>query len=231
MMYAWSFAARTLDEVERLLRALGKHRYVKEVDHRIHWSIDAALSDRSPFGEHAKRFDERRRRETELEIASRDPSLWRPASVDDVLAVLGALWTPGADADRYKARLREIIHGTGLPPAEHAPFASRPDEPPHPELVLLDWELLPVDELDTERHAGALAAMEQAEEEVNASAPVYQEGPVLALPELCIGAPNGALVDDFTIWSEEPYSYADYVFRGVTKSAKLVEPPTGYRDI
>jgi hypothetical protein len=46
MMLAWSFAARTPDEVARLLRALGKHRYVHEVDHRIHWAVDQALAEK-----------------------------------------------------------------------------------------------------------------------------------------------------------------------------------------
>ncbi len=106
-----------------------------------------------------------------------------------------------------------------------------PERAPHPELVLLDWELYPVDELDADRHAGALAAMEEAEEAVNASAPIYNEGPVMAAPELCEGAPNGVLADDFLVWSDGPYSYSDYVFRGVAKAAKLVEPPIGYRDL
>ena len=54
---------------------------------------------------------------------------------------------------------------------------------------------------------------------------------MIAVPELVLGAENGVLADDFVLWSEEPYAYADYVFRGVAKSAKLVDPPVGYRDI
>jgi hypothetical protein len=231
MMFAWSFAARTFEEVERLLRALGKHRYVKEVDHRLHWTIDAALSTLPAFAPHAAAFEARKAREPELELGSRDPSLWRLATIDEVVLALGALWTPGPEATLLRRRLEERVASLDLPASTHAPFASLPDEPPHPELVMLDWVLLPVDELDAERHAGALAMMEAAEEEVNASAPVYQEGPVLALPELCEGAPNGALLEDFTIWSEPPYSYANYVFLGVSKSAKLVEPPVGLRDL
>ena len=34
MMLGWSFDARTAEEVGRLVRVLGKHRYVVEVDHR-----------------------------------------------------------------------------------------------------------------------------------------------------------------------------------------------------
>jgi hypothetical protein len=231
MMLAWSFSARSLDEIERLLRALGKHRYVRDVDHRLHWSVDRALAELPPFAPHAAAFEARRKKERDLEIASRDPSLWRGATIDDVVAVLRAFWTPGEAAERHKKRLLAALAETRLPPATHEPFAASADEPPHPELVLLDWELFPVDELDADRHRGALEAMEEAAEEVNASAPVYQEGVILAAPELCEGAPGGALIDDFFVWSDGPYSYSDYVFRGAAKVAKLEGPPVGYNDI
>ena len=39
------------------------------------------------------------------------------------------------------------------------------------------------------------------------------------------------LPEDFLVWSEGPYPYADYVFRGAAKAAKLVDPPEGYYDI
>jgi len=229
MMLAWSFAARTLDEVARLLRALGRHRYISEVDHRIHWSVDLALADHDVFAPHAASFEALRKKHG-LDLGSRDPRLFREAKTEDVIAALEAFWTPGDDAVRYRRRLLEAIAGTGLPPATHAPFSLPPDEIPHPELILLDWELHPVDHLDAERHAGALAAMEEAEEEVSPD-PVYQEGPTIAAPELCEGAPNGVLADDFLVWSDGPYSYSDYVFRGAAKAAKLVDPPEGYREI
>jgi hypothetical protein len=89
---------------------------------------------------------------------------------------------------------------------------------------------LPVDELDTDRHAGVLAALEDAKEEVSASEPVYVEGPSISFSELTGGAPFGILEDDLYIWADGPYAYIDYVFRGVSKSAKLEEPPIGPRD-
>lgn len=231
MMLAWSFATRTLDEIERLLRALGKHRYVREVDHRLHWTVDRALADLPQFARHAEAFAARRRVESGLEIASRDPSLWRPATIDEVTAALRAFWTPGSEAERRKQALLAAIAEMGLPEARHRPFACPPESPPHPELVLLDWVLLPVDELDADRHRGALEAMEEAGEEVAPSTPVYQEGPILAAPELCDGAPGGEIEDDFLVWSDGPYSYSDYVFRGAAKAAKLAEPPVGYEDL
>jgi hypothetical protein len=231
MMLAWSFSARTLDELERLLRALGKHRYVREVDHRLHFTIDQTLSDLPMFAPHARVFDLRKRNEKNLESASRDPSLWRSASLDEVMAALRAFWTPGAEAEQRKDRLREMIEKLGLPKIELPPFEASEDEPPHPELILLDWELYPVDELDADRHRGALEAMEEAQEEVDASAPVYQEGPLITVPELCEGAPGGVLESDWLVWSDGPYSYSDYVFRGAAKAAKLSEPPVGYKDL
>lgn len=229
MMLAWSFAARSFEEVARLLRALSKNRYVREVDLRIHWAVDHALRDLPAFAPHAAAFDARRG--ADLDRASRDPSLYRQALMEETIAALEAFWSPeSAASDSYRSRLLSALADAGIPAADHAPFASPPDDPPYPELILLDWVYLPVDELDADRHAGALAAMEEAMEEVNASAPVFVEGPVIAAPELCDGAPNGVLREDFLVWSDGPYSYSDYVFRGVSKAAKLVDPPTGYHD-
>jgi hypothetical protein len=230
MMHAWSFAARTLDEIERLLRALGRHRYVREADHRLHFAVDEALAEVSPFAEQHAAFRRRLAADPTLDVASRDPRLWRSAGLDEVLAVLVAFWAPTPAAAVFAERLERALDATGLPRPDHAPFACPPDSPAHPELVLLDWELLPVGDLDPERHAGALAAMEDSGDEAHPTAPVYHEGPILALPELTAGAPNGVLVEDFLIWSDGPYAYADYVFRGAAKAAKLFEPPIGHRD-
>jgi hypothetical protein len=231
MMLAWSFAARAVDEVARLLRALGKHRYVQEVDHRIHWAVDKALADHPAFAPHAAAFEARRLRERDLDLRSREPSLWRPAQADEVIAALATLWTPEEAGEIARERLLGILLRGGISTGDHEPFMSSPDDPPHPELILLNWVLLPVDELDADRHAGALTALEESGEEIDPSAPIYQEGPTLAAPELTRGASNGVLPDDFLVWSDGPYPYADYVFRGAAKAAKLVDPPVGYRDI
>jgi hypothetical protein len=231
MMLAWSFAARTADEVAALLRALGRHRYVREADLRLHFAVDRALSADPTFGPRAAAFEARRKREPELDLRSRDPSLWRPAPIEEVVAALTAFWTPDAAGLAARERLLDVLEELDLADAEHEPFASSAEEPPHPELILLDWVLLPVDELDADRHAGALTALEESGEEINPSAVIYQEATVLSAAELVLGAPNGALVEDFVVWSDGPYPYADYVFRGASKVAKLVEPPVGYRDL
>jgi hypothetical protein len=230
MMYAWSFEARTAEEVERLVRALGRHRYVKEADLRIHFTVDEALSDLPLFAPHAAAFRKRWASSPNLELGSRDPSLWRAASIDEIAAVFSAFWTPGDVSSRAKERLVNTLLEMGIRYSDHEPFASPPEDPPHPELVQLDWLLLPVDELDGDRHRGALAALEKSGESIAASEPLAQEGPVIALPELVHGDHNGVLVGDFLIWSEPPYAYADYVFAGASKSAKLSGPPVGYRD-
>ncbi len=229
-MLGWSFSARTADEVGALLRAMGRHRYVREVDHAIHWTVDEALSDRAPFDARAALWRDLRKKQPDLDIGSRDPALWRYADTEVVIEALSAFWTPGADAERASQRLRQILADAELGLAGHAPFESDPEEPPHPELIRLDWELFPIDELDPERHSGALRALEVAGEEVNVSAPVYQEATCLAYPELALGAPHGVLPADFLVWSDGDYSYIDYVFRGVAKAAKLVDPPLGMRD-
>ncbi len=243
MMIAWSFSAKKLDELGRLLRALGKHRYVQEVDHRIHWMVDEALRDVPTFAAHAKAFEARRARRVgtsspsgdrdgSLDVSSRDPSLWRPAPLDEIVAALSAFWEGGDAASARRERLRALLTDAGLPVPEHAPFESSPESPPHPELITLDWVLLPIDELDADRHQGALDAMEEWGEEVESpSAPIYQEGPSLAFPELAFGMEDGELVSEWLVWSESPVSYADYVFRGASKAAKLEEPPVGFHDL
>jgi hypothetical protein len=230
-MLAWTFSARTLEEVGALLRAMGRHRYVREADHAIHWSVDEALSDRAPFARRAAAFRDRRAREVDLDLGSRAPSLWSYADTEVIVDALSAFWSPGDDAERARARLCDVLVASEIELASHTPFKSDPEEPPHPELLLLDWEFFPIDELDPERHSGALRALELARDEVDASARVFVESVCIAYPELAFGAPRGVLPVDFMVWSDGDYSYVDYVFRGVAKAARLVDPPVGIRDI
>jgi hypothetical protein len=228
-MLAWTFAARTLDEVGALLRAMGRHRYVREADHAIHWSVDEALSDAPRFSSRALAFRERRVREN-LDVTSRDPALWTYADTEVIVEALGHFWSPGGAERGSSERLRSVLLESGLELPEHLPFESDPDDPPHPELILLDWEFFPIDELDAERHEGALRALELAGDEVNVSAKVFVEAACIAYPELAHGAPHGVLPGDFLFWTDGDYSYVDYVFRGVAKAARLVDPPVGIRD-
>lgn len=224
-MEAWAFPCRTAEEVGALVRALGKHRYVAEVDHRLHWLVDAALSDRAPFDAHAHAFLQRREREPELDATSRDPSLWRAASADEVSEALAAFWSPEPEAEARRAALLALALAEGFAVPEHAPFEGDVEFPDHPPLVLLSWTLHAVHDLDADRHAGALTAMSEAGEEIDVSARVEHEGPDLGLSELLHGAPRGVLVSELLVWADGPFAYSDYVFRGAARAAKLVDPP------
>lgn len=231
MMWAWSFSCRTVQEVSALLTALGKHRYVREVDHRIHRLLDRVLDDHPAFARHAAELAALERSDPEFDLSSRDPRLWRPATVDEVNQALACFWS-GTDASRLaRQRLRTELEALGLEVSIREPFDADPEEPDHPELIELSWTLTPVVDLDAERHAGALSAMLEAGDEVDVSAAIEQEGPELGAVELIDGAPRGVLTGEFLVWSEGPYAYADYVFRGASKMAKLVDPPEGERDL
>jgi hypothetical protein len=224
-MLAWAFSCKTAEEVGSLVRALGKHRYVREVDHRIHWMVDAALSDLPEFAPHAEAFADRRQFDDQLDGSSYEPTLWRSATADDVAAALAGFWSAEPQARARRAALAALVIAEGLDYPQHAPFEGDPETPDHPLLIQLSWTLHPIVDLDAERHAGALAAMEAAGEEVDPSEPIEHEGPDLGVAELCDGAPRGVLVSEFLVWADGPRSYSDYVFRGASKMAKLPDPP------
>lgn len=232
MLLAWSFSASSTTAIFSLIKQLGKHRYVKEVDHRLHFTVDEALRTLPLFAERAARFDALARECPDLDKTSRDPRLWVSATAEEVVAALEVFWSGGDDAVAFGDKLAELHRSLGFELPDHDVFETDAENPPFPELVMLDWVLLPVDALDSERHQGALGALEESEEPIeNPSDPIYQEGPCLSIVELVEGADEGELLDDFLIWSEGPYAYADYVFRGAAKAAKLAEPPIGYRDL
>lgn len=244
MMLAWEIPARTVDELGRFLRALGKNRYVESVDHRLHVSVDRALarglgafvpgSPHERVAHAASELEALLRRAPDLDPGSRDPRLFRAATLDEIVLVLRSFWED-EHRERASAWLAEALASFGLSLGEHEPFGAAPDETVHPELVLLDWTLLPVDELDPELHAGALAAMEDSGDEATPGEALFVEGPLLAYPELALASPRGhsqpALPEGaFLVWCDGPYSYADYVLRGACKAAKL-ERPVGMRDL
>jgi hypothetical protein len=214
------------------MRAMSKHRYHKETDLRLNWLIDHALA---PFDQaHAaevQRFKATQNLAGDLDVQSRDPRLWRSATPDEVASVLERFWAAGPAAFEARESLAAQLRAADFAPSDDAPFAGSADDPTHPELILLDWVLLPVGELDLERHRGAFRAMEDSGDEADPAAPIFVEGPMLAEAELCRGSSQGVLPSNPTFWADGPYSYCDYVFRGVSKAAKLVDPPVGYRDV
>lgn len=231
-MLAWAFSCTTPDEVAALIRALGKHRYVHEVDHQVHWMVDRALAPLLPGSAlHDQKLRARVASDGDLDLSSYDPSLWRKADADEIGAILQAFWAGDAAAIEAGQRLRALLDEVGLPAPEHDPFEGDAEYPHHPQLIQLAWTCLPVGDLDAERHAGAITAMEEAAEEVDVSAFVEQEGPDIGVEELAAGAEDGELVHEWLIWADGPYAYNDYVFRGASKLAKLPEPPEGLRDL
>ena len=231
-MYGWTFAARTADELGRLLGALSRHRYLQEIDFRLHFTVDRALRSQQPGSAvAAARFTAVVEAAGDLDLRSRDPRLWRPIDLDELVVVVGTLLDPEPAGRLARAALTAALRQADIEACEHQPFASDVDESPHPELIQLDWVLLPVDQLDAERHAGALRAMADSGEEVDPSEPVYVEGPTLAEAELTLGITRGVLPCDPVFWADGPYGYCDYVMRGVARAAKLLDPPVGYRDI
>ena len=118
MMFAWTFAARTADEVGRLIRALGRHRYLREANLRLHFTVDRALADHPAFGPHAASF-EARRRGAGIDLRSRNPALWRAASANDVVLALTTFWTPDEAGQRAKERLLDALEAAGLPAGDH----------------------------------------------------------------------------------------------------------------
>ena len=227
MMYGWSFHVPTVSDFARLLRALGKHRYLGAVEHSVHYAIDAALSDLEGFAEHHARFEAMRREDGSLDLSSRDPRLWREASAEEIGDAVALLWSDAPYAGRARHRLSETLRDAGIASMGHEAFQADPDDGAHPELLRLDWSLLRPDELDTERHAGAFRAMERHEEEVEPSRVPLIEAMLLAEPELT----SGQVPTEVMFWADGPYSYCDYVFRGAAKSAKLPDAPLGYHDI
>jgi hypothetical protein len=231
-MYGWSFAARLPEEWRALIRAMGRHRYVGEADLRLHFAVDRALAERGQsFEKAARAFDRLEGDNPELDLRSRDPRLWRSAEPEEVGEALEMFWRPDDAGDEARLALATALRVADLEPPEHEPFAGNVDEPGHPELILLDWVFFAVDELDIERHRGALRAMEDSGDEVDASERVYVEGPTLTEIELCRGCPSGVVPTDPIFWGDGPYRYLDYIFRGVARAAKLVEAPVGYRDV
>jgi hypothetical protein len=231
-MFGWSFAAREGDAFARLVAGMGKHRYLAEADLRLHFLVDRALSaEHERFAAAAARFDAFETSSSDCDPRSRDPRLWRSTAPDEIAQVLALLWGSDAQGERARAALVTAARIVDVAPPPHAPFAGDIDEPSHPELILLDWTFLPVDQLDVERHRGALRAMEDSGDEVDPSEPIYVEGPTLGEAELCSGPSEDLLVADPIFWADGPYSYVEYVFRGVGKAAKLPEAPEGYRDV
>jgi hypothetical protein len=226
-----SLGADRADDALRAIRCLGGHRYVAGRLHLVHafalaTSTDDALSEaRSWAAEVLRRGD--------LDPASRDDALWRRCTDGELVAVLASFWAPGNAAAGARRDLAELLAHHGLAVPDHAPFDESAEDDMHPLLVDAGWELVPLLQLDPERHRGAMNAYGDAlafesarfEEETAIPPPTYlYELPALGPVELLRGTDDDAtLAAPLVVWVEGDETYLDYVIRGVRRAARLPE--------
>jgi hypothetical protein len=192
-----------------VVRALGKHRYVAGRSHFVHalaahdlfeWARDVIADD-------------------DVDKASRDERLVRRVSDEELCALLVHFWgeeTGAAACDGLLERLERF--GVEIVAPEDD------EEDTFPLLVDAGWELVPLAELDAERHRGAIEAFGEQihfdvakfEEQEHLPPTVHlQELPAIGASELIRG------VDPFSLWLSGNETYQDYVVRGVMKAAKI----------
>jgi len=197
------------DAALRVVRALGKHRYVAGRMHMVH-----ALAAHDLFDWAREVIADE-----EIDKASRDERLVRRVTDDELLAVLSHYWSEetGAEAcdgllERLEAFGVEVVSGED------------DEDDTFPLLVDAGWELLPLAELDAERHRGAIEAFGETihfdvakfEEQEHLPPTVHlQELPAIGASELIRGA------DPFSLWLSGNETYQDYVIRGVLRAAKI----------
>jgi hypothetical protein len=233
-MMAIDLGVRRVDQALRLVRALGTHRYVAGRMHLAHAFAVAAVADDAAGALTAARewaITVLERGSGDLDLGSRDERLWRSCSDAELAAILDAYWTPGQRSQANRSALRALLARHDLAVGDHLPFDESVEEQIHPLAVDAGWELLRLDELDPERHQGAIAsfgdelAFESAcfEEETSfpSLAHLY-ELPAVGATELLHGAnDDGTLRAPLVLWVQGNETYLDYVFRGITRAARL----------
>ncbi len=208
-MWLRELPVTTADEALRVIRALGKHRYVAGRLHFVHalaacdvldWARDVVADDA-------------------IDKASRDERLARRVTDEELCAVLARFWSEetGAEAcDALLERLERFGVEVVVPEDE--------EDDVFPLLVDAGWELLPLAELDAERHRGAIEAFGERihydvakfEEQEHLPPVVHlQELPAIGAAELIRG------LDPFGLWLSGNETYQDYVIRGVLRAAKI----------
>lgn len=221
----------TGEELLRLVRTLGQHRYVASRLHLVHaFAIDGATAYEEPDGlTEAAAWAKRAIGSGAIDLASKDERLYRRATDAEVLAVLAAYWGPDRDAPR--ARLRERLASIdAAPDGSLVPFDEAAEDDMFPVLVDAGWELLPIAHLDHERHRGAIQSLpdfEVARFEEESAVPAIvtlHELPVLGGVELlyAFDAQTQKTRAPFVLWQQGNEAYLDYVLRGILRAAKLV---------
>jgi hypothetical protein len=219
---------KTGEEAARVVRALGQHRYVASRLHLVHAFAFDAAGPRGPLAD-ATRWARAVLADSALDAASKDERLWRRSSEAEIANVLAAFWGP-ASGDIHE-RLRARLDAAEIAVPRHPPFEEEHEDDVFPILVDAGWELVPLAELDPERHKGAILAFGEPilfeaarfdEEAPLERRPYLQELPAIGPVELLAGADAaGALVSPLVLWTEGPDVYHDYVLRGVLRAAKV----------
>jgi hypothetical protein len=233
-MNAIDLGVANVEQLLRLVRALGTHRYVAGRLHLVHAFVAASVPD-DAVGVLAEMrawaLSLVGRGNDGLDLASRDERLWRRCSDAELVASLEAFWTPGARSTAARETLESFLRSHGLEPNGRALFDESSEDRIHPLAVDAGWELVPLRELDAERHKGAIAAFGTSlafetarfdEETAIPSTPHLYELPAIGPAELLGAADDeGALGQRFVVWAQGNETYLDYVFRGIERAAKL----------
>jgi hypothetical protein len=223
----FEIGTRSGEDLVRFVRALGQHRYVASRLHLVHaFAFEAAgeneaLADAGPWA--------RRALGGAIDVASRDERLYRRATDAEVGAVLATFWGSGEATEAAKARLRARLASIDAVPDEsRLPFDESGEDNVFPVLVDAGWELLPLAQLDFERHKGAIQSFDDFEvarfEEESAIPPIVtlHELPLLGGLELLAAVDEtGQARAPFVLWQQGHETYLDYVLRGVLRVSKI----------
>jgi hypothetical protein len=240
-MIAFDFGVDSAEQVLRLVRALGAHRYIAGRLHLVHALGIACIGDDANGTLAGARawarsiLDPTDSNTVNLDVASRDPLLWRACSDAELIAVFDAYWTPGERAAKTRDALRAWLDLHHFAIGSGTPFDESVEGEIHPLIIDAGWQLLDLGELDPERHKGAAAAFGDMlafasalfEEETAIPRPAHLcELPAIGAAELLHGVDDaGALTQPFVVWIEGNETYVDYVLRGVRRAAKLDGAP------
>jgi hypothetical protein len=228
-MIGQEIAAKSGADLIAFVRGLGKHRYVASRLHLVHaFAIEAAAPH--PDLAEAEAWAKKVLSDPEIDRASKDERLHRRATDAEVVAVVTAFWST-SDGPAH-ARLRERLAEIGIAlDAERLPFDEDAEEDVFPVLVDAGWELLPLAQLDAEKHKGAMQnfgdelGWQVAKfEEENAVPPQVHlhELPAIGPTELLhVFDEDGSLRAPFVVWLDGNETYQDYVLRGVSKVSKV----------
>ena len=230
------------DGLVRFVRALGQHRYVASRLHLVHaFAVEAACASSEfeaddPALTDAKAWATAVLADPSIDRASKDERLHRRATDAELVAVLAAFWGAGERRERASLALAEHLVEVSAPPPDldAVPFEESSEEDMFPVLVDAGWELLPLAQLEPERHKGAIGAFDGALafdiakfEEESAVPPLVtlHELPALGALELLAAVDgDGETRAPFVLWTSGNETYVDYVLRGVMKAAKLSAP-------